>query len=87
MGRPAPFLRGFDAVHGQDVEVAGTLRYELGLASSGLTLAAGYGSFGRLRFFAGVRPTDDAETFAGIEYVQGDGFGPPPRPMPTPTAP
>ena len=118
------FLRGFDAVHGQDVElnvaglpvnevshihalgyadlnwlipdavrevkvtegsyrafqgdfaVAGTVRYELGLADPGLTLSAAYGSFNRLRFFAGVRPTDDAETFAAIEYVQADGFGP-----------
>jgi outer membrane cobalamin receptor len=118
------FLRGFDAVHGQDVElnvaglpvnevshlhalgyadlnwlipeavrevkvtegsyraaqgdfaVAGTVRYELGLAEPGVTLAAGYGRFNRLRFFAGVRPTDDQETFAAIEYVQSDGFGP-----------
>jgi iron complex outermembrane receptor protein len=117
-------LRGFDAVHGQDVElnvaglpvnevshihalgyadlnwllpeavrevrvtegshrayqgafaVAGTVRYDLGLAERGLTVSAGYGSFNRFRLFAGVRPTEDAETFAGIEYVQADGFGP-----------
>ncbi|MEW5737995.1 MAG: TonB-dependent receptor [Myxococcota bacterium] len=118
------FLRGFDAVHGQDVEllvaglpvnevshvhalgyadlnwlipdavrevrvtegsyrafqgdfaVAGTVQYELGLEEPGLTAAASYGSFNRLRLFAGVRPTDAPETFAAVEYVQGDGFGP-----------
>lgn len=118
------FLRGFDAVHGQDVElnvaglpvnevshihalgyadlnwlipetvrevkvtegsarawqgdfaVAGTVRYELGLEEPGLTLAGGYGSFNRLRLFAGFRPEKQAETFAAVEYVQGDGFGP-----------
>lgn len=118
------FLRGFDAVHGQDVElnvaglpvnevshihalgyadlnwlipetvrevrvtegsarawqgdfaVAGTVRYELGLDEPGLTLAGGYGSFNRLRLFGGFRPQGQAETFAAVEYVQGDGFGP-----------
>ncbi len=118
------FLRGFDAVHGQDVElnvaglpvnevshihalgyadlnwlipetvrevkvtegsgrawqgdfaVAGTVRYELGLDEPGLTLAGGYGSFNRLRLFGGFRPEKQAETFAAVEYVQGDGFGP-----------
>lgn len=118
------FLRGFDAVHGQDVElnvaglpvnevshlhalgyadlnwlipaavrevrvtegsyrafqgdfaVAGTVRYELGLEEQGLSVAASYGSFNRLRLFAGVRPTEAPETFAAVEYVQGDGFGP-----------
>lgn len=118
------FLRGFDAVHGQDVElnvaglpvnevshihalgyadlnwlipeavrevrvtegsarawqgdfaVAGTVRYELGLDEPGLTLAGGYGSFNRLRLFGGFRPQNQAETFAAVEYVQGDGFGP-----------
>jgi iron complex outermembrane recepter protein len=117
------FLRGFDAVHGQDVElnvaglpvnevshvhalgyadlnwlipetvrevkvtegsgraaqgdfaVAGTVRYELGLDEPGLTLAGGYGSFNRLRLFGGFRPQQQAETFAAVEYVQGDGFG------------
>ncbi len=117
------FLRGFDAVHGQDVElnvaglpvnevshihalgyadlnwlipevvrevkvtegsarawqgdfaVAGTVRYELGLDEPGLTLAGGYGSFNRLRLFGGFRPQNQAETFAAVEYVQGDGFG------------
>lgn len=118
------FLRGFDAVHGQDVEllvaglpvnevshvhalgyadvnwlipdavrevrvtegsyrafqgdfaVAGTVQYELGLEEPGLTVAASYGSFNRLRLFAGFRPTEAPETFAAMEYVQGDGFGP-----------
>ena len=118
------FLRGFDAVHGQDVEllvaglpvnevshvhalgyadlnwlipaavrevrvtegsyrafqgdfaVAGTVQYELGLEEPGLTLSASYGSYNRFRLFAGVRPTDAPETFAAVEYVQGDGFGP-----------
>lgn len=118
------FLRGFDAVHGQDVElqvaglpvnevshvhalgyadlnwlipeavssirvtegsyrasqgdfaVAGTVRYELGLPEPGVTASASYGSFHRARLFAGVRPADAPETFAAVEYVQGDGFGP-----------
>jgi hypothetical protein len=118
------FLRGFDAVHGQDVEVlvagvpvnevshvhalgyadlnwlipdavrevrvtegsyrafqgdfavAGTVHYELGLEEPGLTVAASYGSFNRLRLFAGVRPPESSETFAALECVQGDGFGP-----------
>lgn len=118
------FLRGFDAVHGQDVElvvaglpvnevshlhalgyadlnwlipsvvrevrvtegsarawqgdfaVAGTVRYELGLDEPGLTFATGLGSFDRVRLFAGYRPPGSAESFAAVEYVQGDGFGP-----------
>lgn len=118
------FLRGFDAVHGQDVElnvaglpvnqvshihalgyadlnwlipeavrevrvtegsarawqgdfaVAGTVRYELGLEEPGVQLAAGYGSFNRFRLFAGYRPQGLGDTFAAVEYVQGDGFGP-----------
>lgn len=118
------FLRGFDAVHGQDVElnvgglpinevshlhalgyadlnwlipqavrevrvtegsgraaqgdfaVAGTVRYELGLEDPGLTVAAGYGSFNRRRLFFGLRPEASEQTFAAVEYVGGDGFGP-----------
>lgn len=118
------FLRGFDAVHGQDVElnvaglpvnqvshihalgyadlnwlipeavrevrvtegsnrawqgdfaVAGTVRYELGLDEPGVQLSAGYGSFNRFRLFGGFKPKDLGETFAAVEYVQGDGFGP-----------
>lgn len=118
------FLRGFDAVHGQDVElnvaglpvnevshlhalgyadlnwlipsavrevkvtegsgrawqgdfaVAGTVRYELGLDEPGLVLSAGAGRFNRYRLFAGFRPTSSDESFAALEYVQGDGFGP-----------
>lgn len=118
------FLRGFDAVHGQDVEldvaglpvnevshlhalgyadlhwlipatvrevkvtegsarawqgdfaVAGTVRYELGLEEPGFTLAAGLGRFNRARLFAGFRPQGSEETFAALEYVQGDGYGP-----------
>lgn len=118
------FLRGFDAVHGQDVElnvaglpvnqvshihalgyadlnwlvpeavrevkvtegsarawqgdfaVAGTVRYELGLEEPGVQLSAGYGSFNRFRLFAGFRPADLGDSFAAVEYVQGDGFGP-----------
>lgn len=118
------FLRGFDAVHGQDVElnvaglpvnevshlhalgyadlnwlipsvvrevkvtegsgrawqgdfaVAGTVRYELGLDEPGLVLSAGAGRFNRYRLFAGFRPRSSDESFAALEYVQGDGFGP-----------
>lgn len=118
------FLRGFDAVHGQDIEmlvggipvnevshvhalgyadinwlipevvrtvrvtegsyrawqgdfaVAGSVEYELGLAEPGVTASASWGSFNRLRLFAGVRPADSPDTFAAGEYVQGDGFGP-----------
>lgn len=118
------FLRGFDAVHGQDVElsvaglpvndvshvhalgyadlnwlipelvravsvtegsyrawqgdfaVAGSIRYELGLDKPGLRFAAGVGSFGRTRLFAGFRPAALRDTFAAAEVVQGNGFGP-----------
>lgn len=118
------FLRGFDAVHGQDVElnvaglpvnevshihalgyadlnwlipdavrevrvtegsyrawqgdfaVAGTVRYELGLEEKGVTVGTTYGSFNRARLFAGFRPTDSPETFAAVELIRGDGFGP-----------
>ncbi len=118
------FLRGFDAVHGQDIElnvaglpvnevshlhalgyadvnwlipdavrevkvtegsyrawqgdfaVAGTVRYELGLEEQGVTIAASLGSFRRQRVFAGVRPFENPETFAALELVRGDGFGP-----------
>jgi iron complex outermembrane recepter protein len=118
------FLRGFDAVHGQDVElnvaglpvnevshlhalgyadlnwliadtvrevrvtegssrawqgdfaVAGTVRYELGLEEPGLTVASSYGSFNRARFFVGFRPAQSQHTFAALEVVRGDGFGP-----------
>lgn len=118
------FLRGFDAVHGQDVElnvaglpvnevshvhalgyadlnwliaeavrevrvtegsyraaqgdfaVAGTVRYELGLEERGVTVAGSLGSFNRARLFAGVRPFASKETFAAVELVRGDGFGP-----------
>ncbi len=117
------FLRGFDAVHGQDVElnvaglpvnevshlhalgyadlnwlipeavrevkvtegsarawqgdfaVAGSVRYELGLEEPGVVLAVGAGRFNRYRLFAGFRPEGHDETFAAVEYVQGDGFG------------
>jgi hypothetical protein len=118
------FLRGFDAVHGQDVElnvaglpvnevshlhalgyadlnwlipevvrevrvtegsarawqgdfaVAGTVRYELGLEEEGFTAAVSRGAFNRTRLFAGYRPADNEQTFAAVEYVDGDGFGP-----------
>lgn len=118
------FLRGFDAVHGQDVElsvaglpvnevshihalgyadlnwliadavrevkvtegsyrawqgdfaVAGTVRYELGLEEQGVTIASSFGSFNRARLFAGLRPFESPETFAAVEVVRGDGFGP-----------
>lgn len=118
------FLRGFDAVHGQDVElnvaglpvnepshlhalgyadlswlipevvrevrvtpgspraaqgdfaIAGTLRYELGLDEEGLTGALTVGSFGRQRLFLGLRPKGAPTTFAAVEHVRGDGFGP-----------
>lgn len=117
------FLRGFDAVHGQDVElnvgglpvnqsshvhalgyadlnwlipavvrevkvtegsarafqgdfaVAGTVRYELGLEEPGVTVAVGTGSFNRHRVFLGLRAPDQEQTFAALEYVQGDGVG------------
>lgn len=117
------FLRGFDAVHGQDVElnvgglpvnqsshihalgyadlnwlipalvrevkvmegsgrafqgdfaVAGTVRYELGLDEPGFTAAVGTGSFQRNRVFLGFRPASSEQTFAALEYVQGDGVG------------
>jgi len=118
------FLRGFDAVHGQDVELnvaglpvnevshvhalgyadmnwlipdavrevrvtegtyraaqgdfatAGSVRFELGLEERGITLAATAASYNRYRLFAGFRPFADPETFAALEYTQGEGFGP-----------
>ncbi|MFN7134688.1 MAG: TonB-dependent receptor domain-containing protein, partial [Myxococcales bacterium] len=118
------FLRGFDAVHGQDVElevagipvnqvshvhalgyadlnflipevvreiriaegsyradqgdfaVAGTVRFDLGMAEPGAQVSGTLGQFGQRRLFAGVRPGESPETFAAAELVQGDGFGP-----------
>lgn len=118
------FLRGFDAQHGQDVEitveglpvnevshihalgyanlsflipeavreiavqegpyradqgdfaVAGSLRIGLGLPEKGLLFAPNVGSFGQRRMVVGVRPGDDASTFAAAEISGGDGFGP-----------
>lgn len=117
------FLRGFDAVHGQDVElevggipvnqvshlhalgyadlnflipevvhaihvtegayraaqgdfaIAGTVRFDLGMAEQGVQLGATAEQFGGRRLFAGVRPGDSPETFAAAEIAQGDGYG------------
>jgi hypothetical protein len=119
------FYRGFDAVHGQDLEiwaggapvngvsnihgqgyadlhflpveavsriaatpgtydprqgdfaVAGSMRFDLGLAAPGATMKAGAGQFGGRRLFLGYRPPDrDERTFGAVELYETDGFGP-----------
>jgi len=118
------FLRGFDAVHGQDVEldvaglpvnqvshlhavgyadvnwlipeavrelhitegsyrafqgdfaVAGTVRFDLGLAEQGLLVSASLGQFATQRLVVGFRPGEDESTFAALELSKSDGFGP-----------
>ncbi|MBL8951745.1 MAG: TonB-dependent receptor [Myxococcaceae bacterium] len=116
------FLRGFDAVHGQDIElnvaglpvnqpsnlhaigyadvnwlipeavreirvtegtyrafqgdfaVAGTVRFELGLAEPGIFAGVTAGRFGTYRLVAGFRPEADG-TFVAGELATSEGFG------------
>lgn len=118
------YLRGFDAVHGEDIEVevggvpvngvshihslgyadlnflipeavraidvtegsyradqgdfavAGTLRFELGLAEPGLVASVGVGQFGQPRAVVGFGSRSSRDTFALAELSRGDGFGP-----------
>lgn len=119
------FLRGFDAEHGQDVEihvggvpinevsnlhgqgyadlnflfpevvqgfrveegpyspqqgdfaVAGSVDVDLGVKERGVLARASLGNFGLARGVVVWAPAGQAdETFAGVEVVRGDGFGP-----------
>ncbi len=119
------FLRGFDAEHGQDVEihvggipinevsnihgqgyadlnflfpevvqsfrveegpyspqqgdfaVAGSVDVDLGVRDRGVLARASYGNFGLARGVVLWAPEGQPdETFAGVEVVRGDGFGP-----------
>jgi hypothetical protein len=66
----------FDPRQG-DFAVAGSARYELGLPDRGVTARAGYGSFGSRRALLLWGPAElGPRTFAGVELVEGDGFGP-----------
>lgn len=117
------FLRGFDAVHGQDVEVivgglpvnevshvhalgyadlnfvipeavrnivvqegsylasqgdfavAGTLRFNLGLAEPGWLVSGSLGQFGNRRLVTGFQSRTSDDSFGAVELAKGDGFG------------
>jgi iron complex outermembrane recepter protein len=60
-----------------DFAVAGTMRYELGLAKPGLLAKGSYGSFGTQRYVLGARPRGGSEqAFVAAELYTTDGFGP-----------
>ncbi|MBX3226954.1 MAG: TonB-dependent receptor [Labilithrix sp.] len=66
----------FDPRQG-DFAVAGSMDYRLGLASRGVRAKAGYGSFHTRRLLALWGPAGTSRgTFAGVDFVEGDGFGP-----------
>lgn len=63
--------------HQGDFAIAGTLRFDVGLADPGLTAKAELGSFGSRRFFLGFRPAQASDqTFGAVELYHTDGFGP-----------
>jgi hypothetical protein len=66
----------FDARQG-DFAVAGSIHYHLGLPHRGVMTRAAYGSFNTRRLLALWGPSGTStRTFAGVDYVEGDGFGP-----------
>lgn len=66
----------FDPRQG-DFAVAGSMDYRLGLAHRGVVARAGYGSFHTRRLLGLWGPAETSRrTFAGIDFVEGDGFGP-----------
>lgn len=57
--------------------VAGSIRYDLGVAERGLRLGVRYGSFRTTRALLVYAPNGEREgTFVAADLVQGDGFGP-----------
>jgi iron complex outermembrane recepter protein len=66
----------FDPRQG-DFAVAGSIDYGLGLDMRGVMAKAAYGSFGTKRLVALWGPGGASRgTFAGVDVVEGDGFGP-----------
>ncbi|MCU0685367.1 MAG: TonB-dependent receptor [Polyangiaceae bacterium] len=66
----------FDPRQG-DFAVAGSANYHLGLPRRGVMARAGYGSFGTKRLLLLWGPGGaGAGTFAGVDLLGGDGFGP-----------
>ncbi|MCG5053359.1 MAG: TonB-dependent receptor [Myxococcales bacterium] len=66
----------FDPRQG-DFAVAGSARFELGLAQRGVSARAGYGSFDRRQLTLLWGPGGHGPgTFVGVEFEDGDGFGP-----------
>ncbi|MBX3259513.1 MAG: TonB-dependent receptor [Labilithrix sp.] len=65
----------FDPRQG-DFAVAGSVDYRLGLEHRGVTARGAYGSFDTRRLVALWGPAGTSRrTFAGVDFVQGEGFG------------
>lgn len=65
----------FDPRQG-DFAVAGSIDYRLGLEHRGVMARGAYGSFNIRRFVALWGPAGTSRrTFAGVDFVEGDGFG------------
>lgn len=66
----------FDPRQG-DFAVAGSIDYRLGLAHRGVMVRGAYGSFATRRLVALWGPAGESRrTFAGVDFVSGNGFGP-----------
>lgn len=66
----------FDARQG-DFSAAGSVEFHLRAPAQGIVTHGALGSFGRQRLLVAWSPTSgDLDTFAGMDVVQGDGFGP-----------
>ncbi|MCC6215841.1 MAG: TonB-dependent receptor [Polyangiaceae bacterium] len=60
-----------------DFAVAGSVEYSVGLEQRGVHALAGVGSYGARRFALLWGPAREADgTFAGVDLLEGDGFGP-----------
>ncbi|MBX3203314.1 MAG: TonB-dependent receptor [Labilithrix sp.] len=65
----------FDPRQG-DFAVAGSIDYRLGLGHRGVMARGAYGSFNTRRFVALWGPAGTSRrTFAGVDFVEGNGFG------------
>lgn len=57
--------------------IAGSIRYDLGIAERGLRFGLRYGSFRTVRALITYAPTGERDgTFVAADAVRGDGFGP-----------
>jgi TonB family protein len=57
--------------------IAGSINYRLGLRQRGVTLRTSLGLYGYRRFLALYGPSESSDaTFAGVDLVHSDGFGP-----------